>query len=983
VAADVDSSFVRLAVERGLVSRALARECQAVAARTGARLARVVAERAAIPVDVARQLHDEARRAAGVEPTPAQGVPQEGGSGGPGPAGSLVGAGDPLASAFGRGAAGPGRGPDVDLFVSPIPGDAPAPSPAGSSQGWARPPDARTGPRPPAASPPGPSPTGSGAGGRSPTASGRGSRGPAELRPGAPFSRYRLVEELGRGGMGVVWKARQLDLDRDVAVKMLLQGAFADDRLRQRFLAEARAVARLVHPNIVAIHDVGSEDGILYFTMEFVDGPTLADRLRGERLPLERSLEIASGVAEALAYAHQQGIVHRDLKPANVLLTRQGTPRIMDFGIAKDIRASSTTQAGEVLGTPAYMSPEQADGRTGQVDGRADIYALGAILFRMLTGRAPFEGPSTYDVITKVVTEEPTPPRKLVPTVPKAVEAIVLRCLAKRPEDRYGSAEALAKELERARRVLSLKAERRPRRRSGGGAAVAVSAAVVSVAVLATVGIVVWGRARGPSEGPVGEGTPPPVGDRRLAVEAAAAALAQRAEDPEAALQTARDAFEQAPGAPETQAALGILLWEVAEAPAEALEHLDAALEQAPDDAAARIARARCLVALERPAGELEVEADALEPLGAVARSVAFELRAELALRQEATSVAVVHLDKAVQLAPEDARLGLRLAALLYRAKRYAATEEEATRVLELAPRSAEAFVLRARARRDRRRRDEARADVDAALAIDPSHEEALALRDELQAEPTPTQTPSPRPTTTPPSPTPALDPHDATHAALDAFAAALRRGDAEAAQAQLEEAVRHRDVRCVDALRERAAACLRARAPELALDDVRRARRLDGGDTAKLLDLGTKALLMLGRAEEAVREAAAGAERHPREPAFLRLQADLLEKAGDGEGAARVWQHLVDVAPEDAGLVHHRAHFLIRQERFAEALEAIERAVELDPRDGHYRVVRGDVLVGLDLVDEARAVFREVADGSFEADDQAAARAKLEEVGR
>ncbi|MBX3467529.1 MAG: serine/threonine protein kinase [Planctomycetes bacterium] len=268
--------------------------------------------------------------------------------------------------------------------------------------------------------------------------------------------------------MGVVWRARQLDLDRPVAVKMLLAGATGDDRRRRRFLAEARAVARLVHPNIVSIHDVGEHEGVLYFTMDLVEGPSLAEALKPQPFPLARALEVARGILDGLICAHAQKLVHRDLKPANILLDARGTPRITDFGIAKDLEAAeSHTITGEVLGTPTYMPPEQADGRTHLVDGRADIYALGAMLYRMIAGRPPFEGVTPYDVISKVLTAEPTPLRKLDRTVPEQVDAMVLRCLAKDREKRYPTAEALAQDISLALERLERRAA--PARAGGGG----------------------------------------------------------------------------------------------------------------------------------------------------------------------------------------------------------------------------------------------------------------------------------------------------------------------------------------------------------------------------------------------------------------------------------------------------------------------------------------------------------------------------------
>src|SRR5580704_7647962 len=219
------------------------------------------------------------------------------------------------------------------------------------------------------------------------------SSSPSRAPKVAYFGDYELLEEIARGGMGVVYKARQMSLNRPVALKMILAGEWATPEARQRFRAEAEAAANLQHPNIVAIHEVGEHEGQQYFSMDFVVGKNLAELVRGDPLSAERAALYVKTIAEAVHFAHQRGILHRDLKPQNVLIDAEDRPRITDFGLAKRVDTDSgLTRTGDVLGSPSYMPPEQAESRPDQVGPQSDVYSLGAILYELLTGRPPFRG---------------------------------------------------------------------------------------------------------------------------------------------------------------------------------------------------------------------------------------------------------------------------------------------------------------------------------------------------------------------------------------------------------------------------------------------------------------------------------------------------------------------------------------------------------------------------------------------------------------
>jgi serine/threonine protein kinase len=261
---------------------------------------------------------------------------------------------------------------------------------------------------------------------------------------------YEIQGVLGRGGMGIVYKARQIGLDRLVALKMVLGGIHASPDELERFRREAEAVAKLQHPNIVQIYEVGDCEGRPYLSLEFIGGGSLAQKLNGLPMPAAKAAGLMATLARAIHLAHERGIVHRDLKPANVLLTEDGTPKITDFGLAKRLdRDSGRTRSGAIMGTPAYMAPEQASGKSKEVGPATDVYALGAILYELLTGQAPFRAETPIDTVLLVLEREPPPPRALNPMAARELEAICLKCLEKDKTDRYQSAAALAEDLER------------------------------------------------------------------------------------------------------------------------------------------------------------------------------------------------------------------------------------------------------------------------------------------------------------------------------------------------------------------------------------------------------------------------------------------------------------------------------------------------------------------------------------------------------
>jgi eukaryotic-like serine/threonine-protein kinase len=308
---------------------------------------------------------------------------------------------------------------------------------------------------------------------------------------------YEILGLLGKGGMGVVYKARQVALDRVVALKMLLHSGHADAEDLARFRTEAQAAARLQHPHIVAVYEIGSHAGLPFFSLEYVPGGGLDRLIAGTPRGAQESARIMLALARAVHHAHGQGVLHRDLKPANVLLAEDGTPKITDFGLAKRLDVpSGQTQTGQVMGTPSYMAPEQAQGKK-DVGPAADVYALGAILYELLTGRPPFKGETVLETLEQVCGQDPVPPTRLNPKVPRDLETVCLKCLHKEPVRRYASAAALAEDLQRwldGKPVLARPVGRAARlgrwcRRNPGVAS--LGGAVIVLVVAVVVGLVV------------------------------------------------------------------------------------------------------------------------------------------------------------------------------------------------------------------------------------------------------------------------------------------------------------------------------------------------------------------------------------------------------------------------------------------------------------------------------------------------------------
>src|SRR5262249_7397204 len=323
-----------------------------------------------------------------------------------------------------------------------------------------------------------------------------------EIKPDTSFvfGDYELLEEIGRGGQAIVYRARQKSLNRIVALKVIGLGHWESTPHLKRFRHEAEAAASLEHPQIVPIYEIGEQDGSCYFSMKYVEGGQLAEVLKREPMSVRRAAELLVKISRTVQFAHEHGILHRDIKPGNILLDRQGEPHLTDFGLARLLEQESTiTHSSDVLGTPSYMSPEQAAGRTKELRAAGDVYWLGAVFYQMLTGEPPFAGGTTYETIRKVLETEPRDPRLLNSKIGRDLSTICLKCLEKDPQRRYPSALALAEDIEHWLKHEPIQAKRSgffTRARKWVHRKPAIAALIASLVALATaISWNVWHRA--------------------------------------------------------------------------------------------------------------------------------------------------------------------------------------------------------------------------------------------------------------------------------------------------------------------------------------------------------------------------------------------------------------------------------------------------------------------------------------------------------
>jgi tetratricopeptide (TPR) repeat protein len=765
-------------------------------------------------------------------------------------------------------------------------------------------------------------------------------------KAGTRFGRYELLEEVGRGGMGIVFKARQSDLDRIVAVKVLLTGDAASDFERDRFFAEARHAAKLAHRSIVSVHDVGEIDGIHYFTMDFIEGKDLGTYVRDQgRLPSDEAIRLAIEIGDGLAYAHEQEVVHRDLKPSNILIDRTGHARITDFGLAKDLSKSSTTRAGEVLGTPSYMPPEQAEGRSLEVDARADIYSLGACIYEMLSGRPPFIGKTSYAVLQAVMQERPLSLCELVPSTPRDLDTIVQKCLEKKREDRYPSAGALTADLGRFVKGDAIAAV--PVRPPLLGRKARLAVGVVAALGILGTGVVLYVRSerekaaleKAEAERKLRAAeelakAAREADEKRIAAEKAAGLLRESAEaqargERDRAVSLALDAVEAAPSLALAHATLARAYLELRNDAMRALEEAEVAIKLDSQDLDAHGTEVRALVLSKRVAEALDA-CGTIDRLGvAGATALAARLRGEALLARGDAEAGLRELQRATSLAPRDASAHLALARAFLEGNDAEGAERAASAAHEVEPRLAAALVVRADARSRLGRREDAARDAAEAVRLAPQDPEARVLLDRLEA-----------------APAEGSAEHARLHKAAEAALAALRQGDRAAVEAWL--AAPHPGD-CATLLAMRASALWGLGRLGEADDAFTRAIEANPKDMALLGNRG-----LIREKEKRWLEALADfdAALAPGVPAGMYPavygRARVLGHLERWADAEQEWKRLLDLiqaGPERGELFHQRAkNFFATQKRWGEAEEDLTQAIALVPGNAHLVVDRGDM---------------------------------------
>jgi tetratricopeptide (TPR) repeat protein len=729
---------------------------------------------------------------------------------------------------------------------------------------------------------------------------------------------------------------------------------------------------------------VGEIDGIHYFTMDYIEGKDLGQIIKVKgKLDAEDAIDYALQVCEALAYAHEQGVVHRDLKPGNVLVDKQGRARIGDFGIAKDLARSSTTQAGEVLGTPNYMPPEQADGNSLKVDGRADIYSLGAVLYEMLTGHPPFEGKTGFAILQAVMNERPLPPSKHVAEIPPDLETIILKCLEKDRELRYGTVADLASDLKRFQAGQSIEAQRSkdPFLRAKGRLVVIL--AVALAAVLG--GGLVYVRdvkqrqeaATLEAERKAKEAEEAANRARQAEAERAAAeratSLVHEAEesalhgDKDHAVQLALDAVERAPKLALAHATLGRLYLELRSDMAKAIEESDAAIGLDKAAVEPHITRARALVAGKRW-DEALTECGALEKLGVEGRASAGRVRGETFLARGELDAATNELEHAADIAPRDAGVRVLLARAYLQAKKFEEAERTATGARELDARLVDALKLRAQARAKLPGKiADALADANEAVRLAPSDPEARALVDKMQAQTT----------------EPGNDAEE--HKRVDAAAEALRQGDRKPAEAYLATPRTGRECYYVNVNRGFLGWNL-GRIQD-AEESFSRAHDQNPKDMGTL---GNRGLLrmQLGRNQEAIADFDAALANGIPEGLYPALigRNKALAHLKRWEEAEKGWVQALELFKEPRGrasALHDRAKtcWMARQ-RWAEAESDLSEAIALAPGVAHYWCDRGIVREKKGDREGALADWKAALDGKqIEPNDEKTARESIKRV--